>query len=186
MYKITREEAANMLSISTRSIDRYIRAWKLRSKKEGKIVYIHQDDINNFLSGWPKKQEIIVGNVVSSSDESITFTPSVMKEDGNVMVMFERLREEIRQKDEEIKDMSVKMWKMEEIVKNSISMIEFKKTQFLLEESKNSLNSDLENTKKELENKDVLLKEEKKLNYILIGIAFVLFIALVIIWLIKI
>ena len=73
---------------------------------------------------------------------------------------------------------------MEEIVKNSISMIEFKKTQFLLEESKNSLNSDLENTKKELENKDVLLKEEKKLNYILIGIAFVLFIALVIIWLI--
>lgn len=186
MYKITREEAANMLSISTRSIDRYIRAWKLRSKKEGKIVYIHQDDINNFLSGGPKKQEIIVGNVVSSSEEPILYTPSVIKEDGNIMVMFERLREEIKEKDEEIKDMSVKMWKMEEVVKNSISMIEFKKTQFLLEESKNSVASDLENTKKELESKEVLLKEEKKLNYILIGISFVLFIALVIIWLIKI
>lgn len=186
MYKITREEAANMLSISTRSIDRYIRAWKLRSKKEGKIVYIHQDDINNFLSGGAKKQEIIVWNVVSSSEETISYTPSIPKEDGNIMVMFDRLREEIREKDEEIKDMSVKMWKMEEIVKNSISMIEFKKTQFLLEESKNSVASDLENTKKELESKEVLLKEEKKLNYILIGISFVLFIALVIIWLIKI
>ena len=75
---------------------------------------------------------------------------------------------------------------MEEVVKNSISMIEFKKTQFLLEESKNSVASDLENTKKELESKEVLLKEEKKLNYILIGISFILFIALVIIWLIKI
>jgi cytoskeletal protein RodZ len=75
---------------------------------------------------------------------------------------------------------------MEEIVKNSISMLEFKKTQFLLEESKNSLNSDLENTKKELENKKIQLKEEKKLNYILIITTIILFIVLVLIWTIKI
>lgn len=63
MYKITREEAAIKLNISTRSIDRYIRAWKLRSKKEWKIVYINEDDINNFLWIWTKKQEIIVWDI---------------------------------------------------------------------------------------------------------------------------
>ena len=75
---------------------------------------------------------------------------------------------------------------MEEVVKNSISMLEYKKTQFLLEESKNSLYSDLEVTKKELENKNLALKEEKKLNYILIITTVLLFIVLVIVWMVKI
>lgn len=184
MYKITREEAANTLNISTRSIDRYIRAGKLRSKKEGKIVYIHQDDINNFLSWWNKKQEIIIGS--TTHNESKEISHNFIKEDINMNHMFDRLREDLKEKDDEIKFLSVKIWKMEEIVKNSISMIEFKKTQFLLEESKNSLSSDLENTKRELENKDILLKEEKKLNYILIIISLIIFISLVFVWGIKI
>jgi excisionase family DNA binding protein len=40
MYKYTRQEAAEMLNISTRSVDRYIKSGKLRSKKEGKIVFV--------------------------------------------------------------------------------------------------------------------------------------------------
>jgi hypothetical protein len=40
---------------------------------------------------------------------------------------------------------------MEEVVKNSISIIEYKKSQFLLEESKNSVLNDLKYTKQELE-----------------------------------
>jgi excisionase family DNA binding protein len=40
MYKYTRQEAAELLGISTRSVDRYIKAGKLRSKKDGKIVYL--------------------------------------------------------------------------------------------------------------------------------------------------
>lgn len=187
MYKITREEAANMLNISTRSIDRYIRSGKLRSKKEWKIVYINEDDINNFLWVGNKKQEVIIGetNFVKEKIE-VKNSSSLSKNQGDFWIIFDRLREEIKYKDEEIKDMSMKIWKMEEIVKNSISMLEFKKTQFLLEESKNSLNSDLENTKKELENKNIQLKEEKKLNYILIIITIILFIVLVLIWTIKI
>lgn len=59
MYQVTREEASSMLNLSTRSIDRYIRSGKLRSKKEGKIVYIHQEDIDNFLGKGPAKIEIL-------------------------------------------------------------------------------------------------------------------------------
>lgn len=188
MYKITREEAANMMNISTRSIDRYIRAWKLRSKKEWKIVYINEDDINNFLWIWTKKQEVIIWNSTWAKEKNIEekSSLSISKNDDNFWIIFDKLRHEIKIKDDEIRDLSMKIWKMEEVVKNSISMIEFKKTQFLLEESKNSLSTDLENTKKELENKNVSLKEEKKLNYILIIISIILFIVLVIVWLIKI
>jgi len=187
MYKITREEAANLLNISTRSIDRYIRWGKLRSQKEWKIVYIHEDDINNFLWVGAKKQEVIIEKDNSRKDfVQREISHSLSKNNNDFWIVFDKLRYEIKLKDEEIKDMSMKIGKMEEIVKNSISMIEFKKTQFLLEESKNSLNSDLENTKKELESKKVLLQEEKTLNYILIMITIILFISVIIIWLVKI
>lgn len=185
MYKITREDAANLLNISTRSIDRYIRAWKLRSKKEWKIVYINEDDINNFLWWTNKKQEVIIWNVVKEV-KTKEISTNITKDSGDLSVIFDKLREDIKYKDEEIKDLSMKIWKMEEVVKNSISMIEFKKTQFLLEESKNTLISDLDNTKKELEDKNKLLKEEKKLNYILILITIILFLVLVVVWLVKI
>jgi len=186
MYNTTREKAALKLNISTRSIDRYIRAWKLRSKKEWKIVYIHEDDINNFLWIWNKKQQVIVWNIHKKEEEIETNSTSLSKNDEKISLIFDKLREEIKYKDEEIKNMSIKIWKMEEIVKNSISMVEFKKTQFLLEESKNNLILDLASAKKEIEIKNNLLKEEKSLNYILIIISIILFIVLVIVWLVKI
>ncbi len=187
MYKITREEAAIKLNISTRSIDRYIRAGKLRSKKQWKIVYINEDDINNFLWIWTKKQEIIVWNITEKKQEiHEESSTSLSKKDEKFSMIFDRLKDEIKFKDDEIKELSMKVWKMEEVVKNSISMVEFKKTQFLLEESKNTLILDLASTKKELEIKNVLLKEEKSLNYILIIISIILFIVLITVWLIKI
>lgn len=184
MYSITREKAASMLNISTRSVDRYIRAWKLRSQKKWKIVYINEDDINNFLWIGNKKQEVIIWKPgVEEEKSSLSLSKN---DDRDFWIIFEKLRQEIKAKDEEIKELSVKIWKMEEILKNSISIVEFKKTQFLLEESKNSLNSELEYLKKELQTKDSNLKEEKKLNYILILVSILLFIVLIVVWIIKI
>ena len=59
MYNLTRQEAADKLKISTRSIDRYIRSWKLRAKKVWKIIYIHNLDIEN-ISWDLDNQEVIM------------------------------------------------------------------------------------------------------------------------------
>jgi len=186
MYKTTREEASKILNISTRSVDRYIRSWKLRSKKDWKIVYINDDDIDNFLWLWKHKQEIIINNSLNENTSETNLVSSDENNHNNIMLIFNNLKNDIKQKDEEIKEMSVKIWRMEEIVKNSISMIEFKKSQFLLEESKNSLTIDLDNTKKDLEIKTLKLKEEIKTSYILLWIIIAIFILLIIVWFMKI
>lgn len=69
MYKLTRQEAAEELNISTRSIDRYIKSWKLRAKKQWKIVYIHSQDIENMLWKWKTKQEVIIDNSSSKKEK---------------------------------------------------------------------------------------------------------------------
>jgi excisionase family DNA binding protein len=59
MYNLTRQDAAEKLGISTRSIDRYIKAGKIRAKKDGKVVYVNDSDIDTLLSGGSVRQEVI-------------------------------------------------------------------------------------------------------------------------------
>ncbi|MBW7954413.1 helix-turn-helix domain-containing protein [Candidatus Gracilibacteria bacterium] len=186
MYNITREEASLKLNLSTRSIDRYIKSGKLRSKKDGKIVYIHQDDIDNFLGLGEKKQVIIEDKINLMENQTINEKSLSNNKNNDFGVIFDKLKFEIKIKDDEIKELNKQIGKMEEVVKNSISLIEFKKNQFLLEESKNSLTSDVSNLKKEIEYSEKKLKEEKKLTLILIITTIILFLGLVIVFLVKI
>lgn len=149
MYTITRQEAADILKMSTRSIDRYVKAGKLRSKKEGKIIYIHTQDIKN-LSGEAKEEK---GQVLYSEEKKYSYTASQGAEnatsekslerpssDGSSRATLEKiyldLRQEIKQKDQALQDLALRLGQAQEIAKNSVSLIEFKKSQFLLEESK--------------------------------------------------
>jgi len=142
MYKITRQQAAELLNMSTRSIDRYIRAGKLRSKKDGKIIYIHEADIDNIASGWKKKQEVIVPHQETVEKKESTKIVSNQNTSSALEKVYIDLREEMKRKDSAIQELSIRLGRAEEIAKNSVSLIEFKKSQFLLEESKGFLNKE--------------------------------------------
>ena len=198
MYNITRQEAAEKLSVSTRSIDRYVKAGKLRSKKEGKIIYIHSVDIEN-LSGNAndKKPEVIMPKERVSYTESKSYTAQETPQTQSNEVMdpssratlekiYLDLRSEIKTKDKAIQDLSIRLGQAQEVAKNSVSLIEFKKSQFLLEESKGHIaseNAELKQVSTTLKEK---LKYEKTTNYILIAFCVMLVIALWILWFIKI
>jgi len=185
MYTFTREDTADKLSISTRSVDRYIRAGKLRAKKIGKIVYIHTEDIENLLWGG-KKPEIILPNDMWDADDEVEETQIAVQSTIDIKYIFDELKNEIVRKDDEIKDLHGQLGKMEEVMKNSISLVEYKKSQFLLEESKIGLRSELEATKKNLEDKVHDLKKEKWLNMVLVIVCAVILLLLIVVWIVKI
>ena len=179
MYKYTRQEAADLLWISTRSIDRYVKSWKIRAKKQWKIVYLNSDDLNNLNPDFQKPQEVIV-------EKKTTFTSSPLKKSENIMIaqknnnivlgqVYSDLREEIKEKDSLITELSIRVGQAEEVVKNSVSLIDYKKSQLLLEESKSNLNQaiiDLESDKEDLEKQ---LKYQKTNNLIMLLALVVLF-----------
>jgi hypothetical protein len=68
------------------------------------------------------------------------------------------------------------------MVKNSVSLVEFKKSQFLLEESKGHMNKEVEEIKKEKEKLQGDLKYEKTTNLILIVFVVVLLAVAATIW----
>lgn len=187
MYNINRQEAADILGISTRSIDRYIKSWKVRAKKDWKIVFVNSDDIKNLNSGVSVKQKIIVSNIESSAENVIDW----VKENINTWVvkkaeyekilstfetMYSGFREEIKEKDSKIQELAIRLWRAEEQKDKSVDLMEYKKVQFLSEEAKNELSKKLEKEKSEKQKMINELKYEKTTNKILIVFIVILFI----------
>lgn len=190
MYNINRQEAAEILGISTRSIDRYIKSWKVRAKKDWKIVFVNSDDIKNLSSNTSVKQKIIVSNV-EFLDEDIT--DSVKQAKGNINTwivkkaeyekilstfetMYSGFREEIKEKDAKIQELAIRLWRAEEQKDKSVDLIEYKKVQFLSEEAKNELSKKLDKEKFEKQKTINELNYEKTTNKLLIMFIVILFI----------
>ncbi len=190
MYSLTRQDAAEKLWVSTRSIDRYIKSGKLRSKKQWKIIYIHAQDIRNLSWAWEdKKPEVIIPKEKTQTyTQSKSHSNEVMDTQSRATLekIYLDMKSDITKKDQVIQDLSIKLGQAQEIAKNSVSLVEFKKSQFLLEESKwhiSNENSQLKDTTLELSQK---LKYEKTTNYLLISFCVILLVALGVLWFIKI
>jgi len=188
MYTITRQDAADMLGVSTRSIDRYIRSRKLRSKKDGKIIYIHKEDIENLSGETSNRQEVIMpwAQKTYSSEKTPESSSSVATDTHAQTRAIEKiyldLRNEIQKKDTIIQDLSLQLGQAREIAKNSVSLIDYKKSQFLLEESKVHISRELEHLEEENITLKKTLRDEKGTNYILMGIVIVLLIIFAVLW----
>ena len=174
MYKMTRQDVADKLNISTRSVDRYIKAWKLRSKKDWKVVYVNWADVDNLLWWWEVKQEVIVEKKINkpSSNSKNSSEKIVARQSENISwtlwSIYKDLKEEIQKKDHLIQTLAMRVWKSEEIAKNSVSLLDFKKSQYLLEESKENLHKEMWDLEKETTRLTTELKYEKNTNIILI------------------
>ena len=93
--------------------------------------------------------------------------------------VYDDLRAEVKKKDEIIQDLSIKLWRADEIIRNSVSMIDFKRSQMLLEDSKTYMWSEIN----DLKSKNSSLEEKVKNNNItIIILAVFLIILLSIAW----
>lgn len=147
MYSVDRIEAASLLGMSTRTIDRYIRSGKIRSKKVGKKVFLHDEDIKIIQNGGIQEDYIVIGAdgevAPTVADHSFTRRPVVV----DYKDLFEEAQRSINRKDDLIRELSYRVGQAEAELKNSISMIEYKKATLLLESS----NKKNEEEKKALE-----------------------------------
>jgi len=189
MYSLTRQQVAEKLEMSTRSVDRYIKSGKLRSKKNWKVVYINDNDVDNLNRKWNKNWEVIIPKTNTETDKKYSENNKTsLNTTSNIGLteIYKDLREEISKKDDIIRELAMKVWRSEEIVKNSVSLMDFKKSQFLLEESKWHLNNKAIKLKDNNEKLKIEIKHEKITNIILIIFVILLLIISWILWFIKI
>lgn len=178
-YTIDREQGAKILSASTRTIDRYIRAGKIRSKKMGKKVFLHEDDVKKLQNGGIQEDYIVIPSTTIVEDEaSFTRRPIVV----DYKDLFEDAQKRINQKDQIIQDLSYRVGQAEAELKNSISMIEYKKATFLLESSKTRVEEEKKDLNDKISNLETTIRKESDLNLMLMVLVVILLVACSVVW----
>lgn len=180
-FTLDRYAAAENLAISTRTLDRYVKAGKLRSKKVGKKVFVHDGDLEILKNELGRevddsaRQEDVEFVSPKAEDGEIIFFDDTKKDTGfrrkPVLVdyqdLFEDAQKRIDEKDRVIRELSYRVGQAEAELKNSVSMIEFKKTSYLLEAAKTKGDEEKANAMKEVEAVTKRLESEKNITAIL-------------------
>ena len=150
-FAIDRVEAARRLSISTRTVDHHISAGRIRTKRIGKKMFLHEEDVELIRQTDPDKlseEYIILDDTEKVEPEIVSRKSSrettiVTQSDGpNYIDLYRKAENLIAKKDETIQDLAYRLGKAEVELKNSIPLTEYKKTTFLLESAKAKTDSD--------------------------------------------
>lgn len=182
-FAIDRNEAARRLSVSTRTVDRHIQAWRIRTKRIWKKMYLHEEDVENLrLSeiGEDTEEFVVVENQWKPEPEIVhrekQLTPHNAKEQGiDFSTLYRDAQQTIIKKDEIIQDLAYRLGKSETELKNSIPLVEYKKATFLLESAKTKTDSDANILSWKIHD---LEKEMGKRNSYILGLATLLIIVI--------
>lgn len=71
-YNVTRESAASILWVSTRTIDRYVKNWKLSYKKIANKVILAKEEIETLKEDFSALRQEISSEIVGNQSESTT------------------------------------------------------------------------------------------------------------------
>jgi hypothetical protein len=154
------------------------------------VVCVNEEDIDKLRNSWESNQEVILPTkkeklADSNENEFVEEKVSTNKSLSVLDNIYEDLKNELNKKDFVIQDLSIKLWRAEEIAKNSISLIEFKKSQFLLEESKDFLSKEVTDLKHDRSRLLRDLKYEKWTNSILMIFILILIVIWIVIWFVN-
>ena len=141
-FTLDRSEAARILSVSTRTIDRHIQSEHIRVKRVGKKIWLESNDVDALRDRDATRAgddyEVVTQKDLPEEEKSEihTILPISQKQPENtvnIVRLYENACQIIEKKDELIQDLSYKLGKTENELKNSISLSEYKKATFLLE-----------------------------------------------------
>lgn len=139
---LTREETAQFLQISTRTLDRYVRKKILKPRKDGRRTVFRRVEVEA-LAETPGEQPHIVSE--SKSKETSPDTP-----DKNILALAnlaQEMHRELKEKDEQIANLNYELGKYQEMSKNSIPLLAMEQKERNDQEKLTNVRSELHEAK---------------------------------------
>ena len=146
-YWITRESAAKLLGISTRTIDRYIKSWKLSYKKVANKVLLAKEEIASLQEDYGalhqeistevvKQTEITTPKAVSSVNPSLE--KAVEEKIDKFMLIFNEKDKILEEKNKVIFMLQQRVWELEAKLKTMVALPDYtkEKQEAILEKQK--------------------------------------------------
>ncbi len=137
LYTVTREEAADLLGVSTRTLDRYTKRGKLRAKSSaGRSILIHEKDLEKLTKTLaPKKpnpERSPKAPKQNPSKQAKAFTAETVEvatehvEEKVFRDLYEDANKDLKQKQEKLEAASFRVGQLEAQLKTSVPLLEHK------------------------------------------------------------
>ncbi len=171
MYNITRESASHMLGISTRTIDRYIRSWKLSYKKVANKVLLEKWELLSLKKDFSALNQELQTELVTQSSSSLSksnpqLEAMIDQKLERFFLIFKEKEKIVEEKNKIIFVLQQRVGELETKLQNMVALPDYtrEKQEAIIEKQK------LEEKISQLK---VSVKNEKIKNLIFIALAFV-------------
>jgi excisionase family DNA binding protein len=145
-YTTTREEAAELLGVSTRTLDRYVKSGKLRTKlSASRNILIHKKDLEKLGKNLSPKKPTPARPVVKQKFEE-TEAVEVATENVEEKVfreLYEETNKDLKMKQEKLEAASFRVGQLEAQLKNSVPLLEHKQKEQELDSQNSQLKEKL-------------------------------------------
>lgn len=137
-HYISRPDAAQLLRISLRTLDRHIRRHKLKTKREGKNLFLLKEELFRLKKNDPLVQEVLQKSVAGAepapkaearSEQITTWEDALV-----VRKLFDEYRKMLERKEEKIELLNYKLGQMEVKLKHSMPLLEYRQNSLGLDQ----------------------------------------------------
>ncbi len=160
-FNISRKAASELLKISIRTVDRYVKLKRVSSRVVNGRIWLDRDEIDLLKSGQESQVRVVnrdvstlktsIDNVdnIEIVDHDFVDNLSTMsnktrpREENTYKKLYEELKEELNEKQERLEIANYRVGQLESQVKNSIPMLEYHHERFMLKRSEEDLQEKL-------------------------------------------
>ena len=190
---VDREEASEILKVSTRTVDRYIRKFRFKTRKDGRRVLIKRVDVDKIIEEHIGQYVDIRSSVAPNAEREVkpvSSAPgfevrdikveSVKKSDKEEEVykgLYVEAKKELKEKQERLDAATYRVGQLEAQVKTMVPMLDYTRKEKELKEAKSAIEQKELEKLQEVRRWEHKLKTERMAKYIYLSLVGLLLVA---------
>lgn len=209
-FSISRKEAADLLDVSTRTIDRYIRSKKLSARKKGGNILLNEEELGNLniarfqnmhgvspdvpgrahrhVDSISKNKTVIDGDTGKIEDaikmeEKAALSPATGAREQVFEELYDLSRREIREYHNKLEASNYRLGQLETQLKHSVPLLEYQEQSEALRETESTIKKKMKYKEEAVEALEQEAKSERLNKNIYIGLLFGLLALQPLLWL---
>lgn len=190
---VDRNEASSILKVSTRTIDRYIRKHKFKTRKKGRRVLIKRRDVETIIKLHIGKVidinaeslNRLLGKETSSNGERVTgliikdvkVKNPVNAEDRVYKDLYTEVKTDLKERQERLEAATYRVGQLESQVKNMVPMLEYNKTEKSLQEAQSTMDQRAQQNEELIAKMEAKIKSERLAKVVYLSLVGLLLVA---------
>lgn len=194
MTYLDREQASEFLKVSTRTVDRYIRKYKLKTKKKGRVLLIRKQDVDQILQDHvghlvdlhppqftsplaPENNSESALSVKSIRIDQVKPAKLSPEEERVYKELYRETKKELQTKQERLEAATYRVGQLESQLKNMVPLLDYSQKEKQLQKSQEALEQKALETQQVAQNMEKQLKNERLAKWIYLSLVGLLLVA---------